>query len=358
MRERVLMAMSGGVDSTVAAALLVEQGYDVVGVTLHLWDYPEATSEKGRCCAPEDQHDARRAADFLGIPHYSFDRRELFEKHVVAPFVEAYLSGTTPSPCVSCNRTVKMRELFPLARQLGARFVATGHYARVESHNGKAALLRGVDRSKDQSYFLHMLTSEELDQLLLPLGGMMKPEVRAAAVSRNLPGAHKGESQELCFIGAADYAGFVEKRGSERRRPGSILDDAGKPIAEHRGIHAFTVGQRKGLGVAVGKPVFVTNIDAESGAVQLGSERELYASAARLEADTCVWHHGVTFPLRADVRIRYRTEPQPATLVPDESGNVIAQFDQPIRAITPGQVAVAYQGERVVGGGTIAARVA
>src|SRR5262245_13658784 len=206
---RVLVAMSGGVDSSVAAARLRDQGYDVVGVTLHLWDYPDDGSVRGRCCAPEDQHDARRVADHLGIPHYTFDRRELFREHVVAPFVDAYLDGRTPSPCVACNRSVKLRELFPLADRLGAAFVATGHYARVTREaDGRARLYRGRDRGKDQSYFLHMLREDELARLLLPLGDATKEEVRAEALARRLPGATKGESQELCFVPTGRYDAF------------------------------------------------------------------------------------------------------------------------------------------------------
>ncbi len=198
--ERVVVAMSGGVDSSVAAARLLDDGWDVVGVTLHLWDSPDPTQES-RCCAPEDQHDARRVADRLGFPHFTFDRRELFRERVVDPFVRAYLEGRTPSPCVDCNEHVKVRELVPLAERLGARFVATGHYARVErGPAGAVQLLRGRDARKDQSYFLHVVTDEELERLILPLGESTKEEVRAEALARNLPGAQKGESQELCFV--------------------------------------------------------------------------------------------------------------------------------------------------------------
>src|SRR5690242_2190315 len=205
VRERILIAMSGGVDSSVAAAWLVRRGYDVVGVTLHLWDYPDDGSVKGRCCAPEDQHDARRVADHLGIPHYSFDRRELFAREVVAPFVDAYLAGSTPSPCIACNRAVKMAELFALAHRLGAPNVATGHYARVVRNADQAELHRARDRDKDQSYFLYTLSQAQLGRLELPLGDATKAEVRADALARGLPGAGKGESQELCFVPTGRY---------------------------------------------------------------------------------------------------------------------------------------------------------
>src|SRR5262249_45476721 len=230
--------------------------------TLHLWDYPDDGSVKGRCCAPEDQYDARRVADHLGIAHYSFDRRELFSAQVVEPFVEAYLEGRTPSPCVACNRSVKLRELLPLADRLGAERVATGHYARVVEEDGRARLYRGRDRGKDQSYFLHMLREDELARVLFPLGDATKEEVREEARARGLPGADKGESQELCFVPQGHYAEFVAARAGDRVRPGPIVDDGGRVVSTHAGIHAFTIGQRKGLGVALGKPAFVVGLDA------------------------------------------------------------------------------------------------
>src|SRR5262245_17225893 len=232
-RTRVVIAMSGGVDSSVAAARLVDQGYDVVGVTLHLWDYPDDGSERGRCCAPEDQHDARRVADALGIAHFTFDRRDLFQRHVIRPFVDAYLHGETPSPCVACNRSVKLRELFPLAERLGARLVATGHYARVIEDAGRARLFRGADRQKDQSYFLHMLREDELRRVVFPLGESTKAEVRAEALRRALPGAAKGESQEICFVSSGSYASFVEERAAGRVRPGPVLAPDGRAVAAH-----------------------------------------------------------------------------------------------------------------------------
>lgn len=353
--ERVIVAMSGGVDSSVAALLLVRAGYDVVGVTLHLWDYPEE-QQSGRCCAPEDQYDARRVADAVGFPHFTFDRRELFERHVVRPFVDGYLAGVTPSPCVSCNRTVKLRELFPLAQRLGASGVATGHYARTLSDDGGPALHRGVDRHKDQSYFLHMLEPDELARLSLPLGELTKAEVRRIALEAKLPGAQKGESQELCFVAAGHYERFVEERADGRVRPGPVIDAAGKVVGQHTGIHRFTVGQRKGLGVAVGRPAFVTRVDAESGALHLGDEDGLLAHRAVLGADT-VFPGGAQLPIRAEVQVRARHAGAPAELReesgPDGASRVVVVFDEPVRAISPGQIAVAYQGTRVVGGGTI-----
>ena len=359
--ERVLVAMSGGVDSSVAAARLLDEGYDVVGVTLHLWDYPDDGSVRGRCCAPEDQHDARRVADHLAIPHFTFDRRELFKEHVIDPFVDAYLAGETPSPCVACNRSVKLRELFPLADRLGARAVATGHYARVAREDGKSRLFRGRDRIKDQSYFLHMLREDELARVMFPLGGSTKGEVRAEAIARKLPGAEKGESQELCFVPKGRYDAFVAEHAKDRLRPGPIVDAEGRSVGEHAGVHGFTIGQRKGLGVALGKPMFVVGLDAATSTVRLGSEDELLSTAALL--DGVAWSDDAAFPLEADVRVRARHDGEPAVIdreIDPATGSEIfvARFRAPVRAVSPGQIAVAYQGDRVLGGGMITRAIA
>lgn len=355
---RVLIAMSGGVDSSLAAARLQDAGYDVVGVTLHLWDYPDDGSVKSRCCAPEDQHDARRVADFLGIPHYTFDRRALFREHVVDPFVDAYLTGETPSPCVACNRSVKLRELFPLADRLGAAFVATGHYARVVVEGGVARLYRGRDRQKDQSYFLHMFGADELSRLIFPLGESTKDEVRAEALARRLPGATKGESQELCFVPSGRYDAFVAERAAGRLRPGPIVDRDGRVVGSHGGVHAFTVGQRKGIGVALGRPAFVVGLDAATSTVRLGDDGDLYATGAELT--DVVWSDDAVFPLEAEVRVRARHEASPGVVErrydpATGAERFVARFAAPVRAVSPGQMAVAYRGDRVVGGGRIKA---
>lgn len=350
-RERILVAMSGGVDSSVAAAWLLDRGYDVVGATLHLWDYPDDGSVRGRCCAPEDQHDARRVADHLGIAHYTFDRRELFERTVVEPFVEGYLNGETPSPCVLCNRSVKLRELFALADRLGAAKVATGHYARVVERNGRFELHRGRDPNKDQSYFLHAMSERDLARLAFPLGEATKGEVRADAERRGLPGATKGESQELCFVPTGRYDAFVESRAKGRLRPGAIVDGAGQEVGRHGGVHRFTVGQRKGLGVALGAPAFVVDIDASRGEVRLGSRDGLLFGGARLV--DARFFDDVELPTRASVQVRYRHHAVPA-IVERFDGDVRVRFDEKVRAVARGQVAVAYAGDRVLGGGTIA----
>lgn len=354
--------MSGGVDSGVAAARLHDAGHEVVGVTLHLWDYPddpEAKGGHGRCCAPEDQYDARRTADALGFPHFTFDRRELFAKLVVAPFVEAYLTGETPSPCSACNRGVKTAELFALADRLGADAVATGHYARIgRDADGTPFLATGLDPKKDQSYFLYTTPREKLERLIFPLGESTKAEVRAEAVARNLPGATKGESQELCFVGqgAHAYASFVEDRANGKVRPGNILGQDGRVVGKHAGMHRFTIGQRKGLGVALGTPAFVTEIDAASGDVTLGDEAALFVETAHLE--DVVLAPGITLPLQARVRVRYRHEGAVAEIrAGAEPGCAVARFHQPVRAVTRGQTAVFYNGDRVLGGARISAKI-
>lgn len=345
--------MSGGVDSTLAAARLKDAGFDVVGCTLHLWDYPDDGSEKSRCCAPEDQYDARRAADALGFPHYAFDRRALFSRAVVEPFVEAYLAGETPSPCTACNRGVKLKELFSIADRLGAEKVATGHYARVgRDERGEPYLMTGRDASKDQSYFLYATPREQLLRLVFPLGESTKAEVRAEALARGLPGAGKGESQELCFVGdgAGAYAKFVEGRARGKVRPGPIVDASGRAVGAHEGIHRFTIGQRKGLGVALGQPAFVTDIDPATATVRLGDEASLARASATL-ADV-VLAPGVTLPLEATIRVRYRHHGVPAKIEAIDGGAVV-RFGEPTRAVTKGQVAAFYAGERVLGGGRI-----
>ncbi len=343
--------MSGGVDSSVAAARLVASGREVVGVTLHLWDYPDDGTVRGRCCAPEDVHDARRVADRLGIPHYAFDRRELFRREVVDPFVESYLSGETPSPCVRCNRGVKARELMHLADELGASSVATGHYARLREVDGRVRLFRAADEKKDQSYFLHMLDAETLARLCFPLGDAHKNEVRQEALRLDLPGAGKGESQELCFVPTGRYDSFVAERAGDRVRSGSLVDETGAEVGEHDGIHRYTIGQRRNLGVSLGRRLYVVGVEADTGTVRLGDQRELLAAGAVL--DEVSLSDDVSLPTTCDVVVRYRGKPHRAEVRPVAGGRVDVTFEEPALAVVPGQVAVFYRDERVLGGGTI-----
>lgn len=353
MPDRVVVAMSGGVDSSVAAARLKAEGHDVIGVTLHLWDYPDDGSVKGRCCAPEDVHDARRVADRLGFPHFVFDRRELFERTVVSPFVQAYLEGETPSPCVRCNRGVKVPQLLELAARFEARFIATGHYARIDRSGKDPVLCRAHDPDKDQSYFLHMLPPAVLTRLWFPLGGATKAEVRAEAAKLDLPGAHKGESQELCFVPTGRYDAFVAERAPEHLRPGPIVDSTGRKVGEHAGIHRFTVGQRKNLGVALGARAYVAGLEAQSGTVRLGTRSEILAKGAVLEEVRL--QRGVSLPLACQVRVRYRGHPVAATVHELDDECVAVTFDEAVPAVVKGQFCVFYDGDRVLGGGLIKA---
>ena len=347
---RILVAMSGGVDSSVAAARLLNQGHEVVGVTLHLWDYPDKESPKSRCCAPEDIHDAAKVAGHLDFPHYAFDRRELFSEKVVRPFIDAYLSGVTPSPCVHCNQKVKFAELLRSAERLGCDRLATGHYARIVQNNGRIELHRGADASKDQSYFLYALTPSELERTCFPLGDSTKAEVRAEALALRLPGANKGESQELCFVVSGHHDKFIEERAKERLRPGHILQADGRVLGEHSGVHRFTIGQRKSLGVATGQRSFVTALNPDSGDVVLGEKEELLRTWAEL-ADVQL-APDIATPSSVDCMVRYRGQLHPSRLIA-RGDTYRVEFEQPVAPVVPGQFAVFFHGARVVGGGKI-----
>ena len=345
--------MSGGVDSSVAAALLVERGFDVVGVSLHLWEPKGGVKEASRCCAPEDLDDAKRSAEAIGVPHFTFDRLAEFEAQVVSPFVDAYLEGSTPSPCVSCNRDVKIGAFVGLARRLGAVAFATGHYARAGAIEGRPALLRARDSTKDQSYFLHGIGPSALSMLATPLGLLEKGEVRKIARRFALPNADKPDSEDLCFV-AGDHAGFVAARAKGRVRPGPIVDGEGRVIGAHDGVHRFTIGQRKGLGVAIGKPAFVASIDAETATVRLGDLEDLQSREAIVRDVAWLDERALEAgPRRVTARIRHRHEGSPATIA-RELDVTRVRFDVPARAITPGQMCVFYDGDVVLGGGTIA----
>ena len=348
---RLLVAMSGGVDSSVAAARLMKEGHEVVGATLHLWDYPDETSPKGRCCAPEDIHDAARVAAHLGFSHYAFDRRDVFLERVVRPFIHAYLSATTPSPCVHCNRLVKFAELLRIADRLGCSAVATGHYARIETVEGRPELHRGVDQTKDQSYFLFALEPQQLARLLFPLGYSTKAQVRAEAIALGLPGATKGESQELCFVPTGDYDEFIEAQVPARVRPGNIIDRDGRILGVHRGVHQFTLGQRRSLGVTTGQRSYVTAIDSATSDVHLGEKSDLARDWARLEEVSIA--PDVSLPIEVNCMVRYRGELHPAR-VHTRNSSIFADFAASVAPVVPGQFAVFFRDNRVIGGGKIA----
>ncbi|HVF87319.1 MAG TPA: tRNA 2-thiouridine(34) synthase MnmA [Pyrinomonadaceae bacterium] len=367
---KIAVAMSGGVDSSATAAILKEAGHDLVGFTMQLWNQNRGLSvdENGdslpsRCCSLDDVYDARRVAEDLGIPFYVLNLERDFERDVVKPFVTSYLEGETPIPCVACNSRLKFASLDRLARSLGCDKVATGHYARVryDEAASRYRLLRGEDLRKDQTYFLWELTQGQLAHAMFPLGEMSKAEVRDAARRHNLAVAEKSESQEICFVPDGDYAGFIDRyleaEGSEDQTPcaGEIVNTRGETIGAHGGIHRYTVGQRRGIGIANPLPLYVVQIDAVRNRVVVGESDELLVSEF-----TAAGVNWVAFDapreketVRADVRVRYRHTPAPATIETTANGRVRVTFDEPQCAITPGQATVFYRGAEVVGGGWI-----
>lgn len=338
--------MSGGVDSSATAALLSEQGHDIVGLSMQLW------RENGRCCSLDDLWDARRVATHLGIPFYVLNLEKDFETTVVVPFVQSYLRGETPSPCILCNNYVKFHHLVDKAAGIGADHVATGHYARVRYDDtlGRWSLLRGKDRKKDQSYFLFGLTQEQLSKTLFPLGELTKTEVRDIARRAGLPTSEKAESQEICFVQGGSYADFVDQYPeTQARKPGPIVSESGAIVGTHSGIHRYTVGQRKGL-VAAGRPQYVVRIEPESNSIVIGEDPHRKSFVVRDANWIAI--ETLSESIRCDVKIRNRFEPQPATVFV-QNGEVTVEFDSPQRAVTPGQAAVFYWNDAVVGGGWI-----
>jgi len=349
--------MSGGVDSSVAAALLAEQGHDVIGLSMQLYDQSEGQTSFGSCCSIDDLHDARRVAAAIDIPHYIMNFERQFHEHVVSNFVDEYAAGRTPLPCAHCNSDLKFATLAERAVAMGADAVATGHYARVERDevSGRFRLRRGVDRSKDQSYFLFSLTQSQLQRALFPVGDRPKEEVREYARQRRLPVADKPDSQEICFIPDNDYRGFVEKQWPDSERGGVFEDEHGRVLGGHLGIHRFTVGQRKGLGIATspsGQPLYVLALRPADRKVIVGPKSSLERVA--LHASGVNWLIAEPEgPMRAGVQIRHRHQPAPATVRATGPGRAAVTFDAPQLAITPGQAVVFYDRDIVLGGGWI-----
>ncbi len=360
--------MSGGVDSSTVAAMLRAEGHNVVGLTMQLWNQrrlagkegmPE--SVQGRRCSLDDVYDARRVAQQIGIPYYVVNHEERFERDVIRPFVEEYVSGRTPIPCSLCNNHLKFDQLLIVAQQIGASRVATGHYARVafDDARGRWLLKRPADSSKDQTYFLFGLTQEQLGRTIFPLGEMTKPEVRELARHHGLALAEKPDSQEICFVPGGDYKRFIDAYLAEQgealpETAGDLVTTNGEVIGEHSGIHNFTVGQRKGLGVAMGSPLYVIQISGANKQVIVGGEENLYSRTLRARRVNLIAVDDLREPMRASVKIRHRHEPAPAMIEKSGADEILVTFDEPQRAITPGQAAVFYDGEIVVGGGWIA----
>ncbi len=347
--------MSGGVDSSVAAALLKQQGYDVTGMMMRLWSEDCGEGGSNRCCTPGQMADARRIANQLGIPFYVIDTQDVFYNTIVTFFTARYAAGDTPNPCLECNRHIRFDWLLNHALALGADYLATGHYARVEHRpDGSARLLKGRDPVKDQSYVLHVLTQDKLRHALFPVGDYEKSEVRRIAGDLGLPVAQKHDSQDLCFLADGDYRRFLRERIPEAMQPGPIMLRSGEVLGQHEGLPNYTIGQRKGLSIGYHEPLYVLERDTARNALIVGSRGEL--GERSLVAGRANWISGIapveTF--RADVKIRYTASPAPATVTPLTSDRFRVDFDEPLRDITPGQGAVVYDGEECLGGGIIA----
>jgi tRNA-uridine 2-sulfurtransferase len=351
---RVVVAMSGGVDSSVAAGLLASAGHDVVGLSMQLYDQRSSPEAFGSCCSLDDLHDARRVAHTLGIPHYLVNFEDRFRETVVRNFVSEYAAGRTPIPCVHCNADLKFAELASRAEAFGADCVATGHYARVafDEESQRYKLLRAVDRNKDQSYFLFGLTQAQLAHAMFPVGHLTKPEVRAEAQRLKLAVADKPDSHEICFIPDGDAAGFVERALPDGGREGEMVDASGRVLGRHQGVHRFTVGQRRGLGLSSTNPLYVLKLDATQSRVVVGPREQLGRN--EMSVGGVNWIAGIppATPLRVTARIRHRHEDAPATVTSTGSLTHV-RFDEPQLAITPGQAAVFYSGDEVLGGGWI-----
>jgi tRNA-specific 2-thiouridylase len=362
----VAIAMSGGVDSSTVAAVLLQQGRPVVGLTMQLWNQRRLPELQGdgpaqhRCCSLDDVYDAKRVAQHLNFPHYVVNFEEQFEQRVVRPFVEQYLAGRTPIACTNCNTDVKFEPLLRMARQIGAERLATGHYARIrrDQQTSRYQLLRARDDSKDQSYFLWGLTQEQLSRSEFPLGELTKEEVRALARQANLPVAEKPESMELCFVPNGNYVQFIHAYSRESGKPvndqeGDIVTEDGTVIGRHTGVHNYTIGQRKGLGFTAGKPIYVLAIDPEQNRIVVGEDDALRSASLELEAVNWISIEEPAAPIRAQVKIRHKHEPALATVEALPGNRARITFDQPQRAITPGQAAVIYHGDVVLAGGWI-----
>lgn len=361
MNKKAMVAMSGGVDSSVAALLVRQMGCEAVGVTLRLYSNEDAGLSDGSfstgrtCCSLDDVNDARAVCSRLGIPFYVFDFREEFRRQVMERFVAAYERGETPNPCIDCNRYIKFARLLQRAKETGFDYVATGHYARVarDGETGRWLLKKGLDTSKDQSYVLYSLTQEELSHLLLPMGELTKAQAREIAEENGFVNAKKRDSQDICFVPDGDYAGFIERSTGKPSQPGAFVGTHGEVYGEHKGIVHYTVGQRKGLGLSFPQPMYVCGVDPEENRVILGRHEELFSQTLTAGDINLISRAEIGEPMRVKAKIRYRQPEQPATVVQTGQDQLKITFDEPQRAVTKGQAVVLYDGDTVVGGGTI-----
>ena len=350
---KALIAMSGGVDSSVAAYLAQREGYECIGCTMKLYTNEDAgLSERHTCCSLDDVEDARSVAYRLGMPYYVFNFSEGFRERVMLPFAADYCRGRTPNPCIECNRCMKFEALLRRAEELGCDKIVTGHYARVERAGERYILRKALDGTKDQSYVLYAMTQRQLSRTLFPLGGMRKSETRAVAEAQGFLNARKKDSQDICFAPDGDYAAAIERMTGEAGRPGAFVSTDGRVLGEHRGIIHYTVGQRRGLGIPHPESLYVCRIDPDRNEVVLGAERELYRRETEIADVNWITGETPAAPVRCAVKIRYRAAEKSAVVYP-EGDRARVVFDEPQRAITPGQAAVFYDGDTVLGGGTI-----
>lgn len=353
--EKVMVGMSGGVDSSVCAALLLKEGYDVSGVTLRLYDGEDYDSGKTRtCCSLSDVEDARAVCVRMGIKHYAFNFKEDFKEYVIKNFIDEYENGRTPNPCIECNRHIKFDAMLLRAETLGYDKIATGHYASLKkAENGRYLLCRAADAAKDQTYVLYSMTQKQLSKTLFPLGTLTKPQVRKIAEGNGFVNAKKPDSQDICFVPDGDYAGFIERFTGKTALHGDFINETGEKLGEHKGVIRYTVGQRKGLGIALGKHAYVVEKNPQNNTVTLGDEDALFYKRVLVKDVNFIPFDELSEGMRVTAKLRYRHKEQPAVISPAENGCVLIEFDEPQRAPSAGQAAVFYDGDIVVGGGTI-----